>query len=171
MLEIFEGNAIAETFPGWEAVLILSVSDGALQSGVVFSGQDQHLAYNLRLSFLILSGSDLVEHRQQEYNFIPLVQKEESVILNILQLLIILSQPLTNFIIIGNFSSFDVLVILFDLAIEHISFELIFLVIFDEANRIVNNLLLFFELAGMNDHQILAQVQFAHILAETAVHG
>ena len=171
VLEVFEGNAVAETFPGWEAVLVLSVSDGALQPGVVFSGQDQHFSNNLSLSFLVLSGSDLVEHRQQEYNFIPLIQQEESVILDILKLLIILSQPLTNFIIVGNFTSFYVLVALLNLSIEHISFEIIFLVVFDKTNRVVNDLLLFFELAGVDDDQILAQVQFAHILAETTVHG
>ena len=84
VLEVFEGNAVAETFPGWEAVLVLSVSDGALQPGVVFSGQDQHFSNNLSLSFLIFSGSDFIEHRQQEYDFIPLIQQEESVILDIL---------------------------------------------------------------------------------------
>ena len=71
---------------------------------------------------------------------------------------IILSQPLTNFIIVGNLTSFYVLVVFLNLSIEHISFEIIFFVVFDKTNRIVDDLLLLFELAGVDDDQILAQV-------------
>ena len=86
-------------------------------------------------------------------------------------MLIIFSQTLANFVIVGDLPAFYVLVALLNLAIEHISFELIFLVVFDEANRVVDNLFFFLELTWVDDHQILAQVQFAHVLAETAVHG
>ena len=56
-------------------------------------------------------------------------------------------------IIIFDLSSFDILIILFYLSVDGISFEIsTFLVVFDQIDSIVNHLLLLPELTRMDDH-------------------
>lgn len=87
-----------------------------------------------------------------------------------LQHFIVLSEPLVNFIVVFELLSFEVLGILLDLTVEHVSLEIVLLVVLHQIDGVVDNLLLLFELAWMDNHQILTEVQLAHILAQTAVH-
>ena len=73
MFEVLEGYTFAETLPGCKVVLVLSVADGALQLGVVLPGQQQDLADDLGLPFLVLPISHLIEHGKQEDDLVPLV--------------------------------------------------------------------------------------------------
>ena len=59
----------------------------------------------------------------------------------------------------------------FELSVEHVSFEVLLFVVFDQINSIVDNLFLLPELTRMNYHQILTEIQFAHILTQTAIHS
>ena len=91
VLEVLEGNTLGEGFPAGQSVLVLSVSDGVLQLLVVFPGLSQHFPRHLRLPFAVLPAPGLVEHRQQKNDLVPLVQQEESVVLDVLQYLVVLA--------------------------------------------------------------------------------
>lgn len=170
VFKVLEGNALAETLPGSKVVLVLSVADGALQLGVVLSCQKQDLSDDLSLPFLVLPTSDLVEHRQQEDNLVPLIQQEKCVILDVLKLLIVVSKAFFNLVVIVQLPSLDVLIGFLDLAIEDVALEVILFDVFYHVYYVVDDLLLLLELTWVDYHQVLTQVQLTDVFAQTAVH-
>ena len=91
MLEVFKCNTFTKTFPWTQTVLILPIFDSALQLRVILPCKHKHLSNNLSLSLLLLPTSYFIQHRQQKDDFVPLIQQKERIVLNILQLLIIIS--------------------------------------------------------------------------------
>jgi hypothetical protein len=62
VFEILESDAFDEGFPTGKTVLVLAITDGALQSLVVFSCLAEDLPDDLRLTFAFPSASDFVEN-------------------------------------------------------------------------------------------------------------
>lgn len=65
----------------------------------------------------------------------------------------------------------EVFLVFFYLAIDHVPLELVLFVVTNQFDGIVHNLLLFPELTRMDDDKILAEVQFADIFTQAAIHG
>lgn len=73
MMQPLERHTLCKGLPRWKVVLILLVSDRALQQSIVFPGLHQDLADDLVLSFPIFLASDLVQHRKQENDLVSFI--------------------------------------------------------------------------------------------------
>lgn len=91
MMQPLERYTLCKGLPRGKVVLILLVSDCALQQGIVIPGLHQDLADDLVLSFPVFLASDLVQHREQEDDLISFVQDEEGIVLDQLRQLVILA--------------------------------------------------------------------------------
>lgn len=131
MLHVLEGHTLAESLPGWQLVLVLLLSNRLLQRLIVLPSLSQNLADDGGLSFAVFATTELVQDRQQEDDFVPLIQQEICVVLNIHQHLVVLSQTCIDLVVVFDLSSFEIFFVSFDLAIEHMPLELILLVVLD----------------------------------------
>lgn len=123
------------------------------------------------MSLPVLPAAELVEDREQENYLVSLIQQEESVVLNVLQHLVVLPQTLAHLVVVFELGTLEVLGVVFELAVEQVALEVVLLVVLDQPHGVVDQFLPLPELAGVDDDQILAEVQLADILREGPVHG
>ena len=76
-----------------------------------------------------------------------------------------------NLVVVFELGTLEVLRVVFELAVEQVALEVVLLVVLDQPHGVVDQFLPLPELAGVDDDQILAEVQLADILREGPVHG
>lgn len=163
VLNVLESVTVDEDLPAGQFIDVVFVLDRLLQTFVVLPGNSQHLANDGRLALPVLSATELVKDREKEDYLVPLVQQEESVVLDVPQHLVVLPQTLAHLVIVLELSTLEVLGAIFELPVEQVALEVVLLVVLDQSHGVVDQFLPLPELAGVDDDQILAEVQFADI--------
>ena len=118
-----------------------------------------------------LLGLQLAHNRQQEDDLVPLVQQEEGVELNLVQDFLVFSHPV-HLAIVTDLLSLDAQSLLIRLdGFPHATLEVLLLAVADDPSSVVDDVLLLLELAGVDDDQILLQVQLADVIGDFSLHG
>lgn len=171
VLEVLEGDALQELLPDGQFVLVLLVADGLLELLVVHPGEAQQQPDDEGLVLAVLLAAELVHDREEEDDLVALVEQEVGVLLDLVDQLLVFCLGLVDLVVVLELLALHVLVGLLDLAVVDGAFEVLLLAaLLHQVHRVLHHLLLLAELAGVDDHQVLVQVQLAYVFAETAVH-
>ena len=170
MLNILEGRTIDEIFPIVQLVTILTFLNHFREFLVVFLGGISDFSDQLLLPLdsrpLV---SKLVHNRNQEDDFVPLVEQKESIFLDLVE----------NFLIFAHIVELSIIVYILSLdchffigfhLFPHSALEVFLFVIVDDADCIVHYIFFFLEFTGMDDDEVLVQVQLAHIVCDFSFH-
>lgn len=172
MLDILEGRAVDEVLPVLQVVGVLSLPDDLGQLLVVVPSGLGDGPQELGLALDCLLVPELAHHRQQEDDLVPFVQQEEGVVLNDVQDLLVFGGLLVEFAVVVQVFplDFQLLVAGLNLLLEA-ALELLLLLVLDDVDCVVDHILSLLELAGVDDNQVLVQVELAHVLGDLAGHG
>jgi hypothetical protein len=91
--------------------------------------------------------------------------------LDLIDQFFVLSHHIIHLIIVLQLLSLHPLIVLLDLTVVDGALEIVLLAVLHQVDRVVDHLLFLPELRRVDDHQVLIEVQFAHIFGEAAVHG
>jgi hypothetical protein len=96
----------------------------------------------------------------------------ERVVLDLVYDSFVLGDYVVDFVVVFQLISFDVFVVLFYGAVDHVALEIVLLVaFFDEVDGVLHGFFFLAEFAGVDDHEVLVEVEFADVVAEAAHHG
>lgn len=172
VFQILEGNALQELFPDWQFVLILLITDGLLKFLVVHPGELEQQADDEGLVLAVLFAAELVHDGEEEDDLVALVEQEVGVLLDLVDQLLVLSLGVIHLVVVLELLTLHVLISLLDLPVVDSPLEVLLLAaLLHQVHRVLHHFFFLAELAGVDDHQVLVEVQLAYVFAETTIHG